>query len=99
MNAREREALRAIQDCVLGGRYLVLGHFARRMDRRGLFWSDIQAVIDSALAVHNDGFDRFGRPKWRVRGVTTDRLDLEIVCALDRDERGNLTVFITAYWH
>jgi len=30
-------------------------------------------------------------------GRTTDRLDMEILCVLDHDEEGNLTVFVTAY--
>jgi hypothetical protein len=98
MDAKARKALRTIQDCVASGRYIVLAHFVQRMDVRGLFWPDIQAVIDSAQVVRDDGPDRLRRVKWRVRGRTTDRLDLEIVCALDRDQRGNLTVFITAYW-
>ena len=98
MDAKTRKALRTIRDCMASGRYRVLEHFVERMDVRGLFWPDIQAVIGSAQAVQDDGQDTFGRAKWRLRGRTTDRLDLEIVCAIDRDQRGNLTVFITAYW-
>ena len=98
MNALARKALRTIHGCVADGRYRLLEHFVQRMDDRGLFWPDIQAVLNSALAVEDDGPDTFGRDKWRVRGQTTDRLDLEIVCVLDRDESGNLAVFITAYW-
>ena len=98
MDAKARTALRTVQDCLASGRYRVLVHFLQRMDVRGLFWPDIQAVVDSAQVVQDDGPDEFGRPKWRLRGRTTDRLELEIVCALDRDERGELTVFITAYW-
>ena len=56
-------------------------------------------MIDSPVGVQNDGIDRFGRAKWRVSGRATDGLDLEVVCVLDRDELGNLVVFITAYWH
>jgi hypothetical protein len=98
MNATARKALRVIQECVDSGRYRVLSHFVGQMDLRGLFWADVQAVIDSPQALRDDGQDRFGRPKWRVCGQTTDGMDGEIVCALDRDELGNLTVFITAYW-
>jgi hypothetical protein len=98
MDALASKALRAIRGCVSDGRYRVLAHFAHRMDLRGVFWADIQAVIDSAESVEDDGPDRFGRPKWRVRGRTTDRMDLGIVCVLDRDERGPVAVFITAYW-
>jgi hypothetical protein len=98
MDARDKNALRTIQDCLATGRYRVLEHFLRRMDLRGLFWGDVQAAVDSAQDVQYGGLDRFGRPKWRVRGRTTDRLNLEIVCVLDRDDLGNVTVFITAYW-
>jgi hypothetical protein len=98
MDAKARKALQAIQDCVASGRYRVLEHFVQRMDLRGLFWPDIQAVIDSAQLVQSDGLDRVGRAKWRLRGRTTSRLAVEIVCAMDHDEHGNLTVLITAYW-
>ena len=83
---------------MLAGQYRVLAHFVHGMDLRGLFWPDIQAVADSPRMVKDGGPDRFGRAKWRLSGRTTDGLDLEIVCVLDRDERGNLVVFITAYW-
>lgn len=98
MDAAARKALRTIQGCVAAGRYRLLAHFVQRMDERGLFWPDVQAVLDSAQAVEDDGADDYGRDKWRVRGQTTDRLDLEVVCVLDRDETGKLAVFITAYW-
>jgi len=98
MEAQARNALRAIQDCLAADRYQVAVHFVRRMDMRGLFWPDVEAVIDSPASVHNDGSDRFGRAKWRVAGLATDGLELEVVCVLDRDELGNLAVFITAYW-
>lgn len=99
MKAAARKALEKIQDCVSAGRYRLLSHFVQRMEDRGLFWADIQAVLDLAQAVEDDGLDKFGRPKWRVRGTTTDRLNLEIVCVLGRDERGQLAVVITAYWN
>ena len=99
MDARAKRALRTIRDCVAAGRYLVLAHFIKRMDSRGLFWPDVQSVIDSSEAVEDMGLDKDGRPKWRLRGRATDGLELEIACVLDRDEHGNLTVFITAYWN
>ena len=68
-----------------------------RFNRVGMPVSAL-VVIDSARTVRDDGTDRFARAKWRLGGQTTDGLDLEIVCALDRDEQGNLVVFITAYW-
>lgn len=99
MDPPARRALRIIQACLHAGRYRVLAHFVHRMDLRGLFWADIQAVIDSPQDGVDDGLDRFGRPKWRIRGRTTDHLDMEILCVLDHDEEGNLTVFVTAYWN
>lgn len=98
MDATASKALRAIQESVASGRYQVLAHFVQRMDRRGLFWVDIQAVIDSPGLIQANGMDEWGRPKWILQGRTTGRLALGIVCALDRDQRGNLIVFITAYW-
>ena len=76
----------------------MLEHFIQRMGSRGLFWPDVQSVIHSPKAVEDMTLDRYGRPKWCVRGHATDGLELGIVCVLDRDEQGNLTVFITAYW-
>jgi hypothetical protein len=84
--------------CVRRGRYRVLRHLIERMDRRGLFWGDVEAVIDAPSDVVDGGLDDFGRSKWRICGQTTDRMDLEVVCVLDRDERGHLTIFITAFW-
>ena len=98
MDAKARRALGMIQDCLAAGRYRVLAHFVERMDDRGLFWADIQAVIDSAQKVGADGTDRAGRAKWRIRGRTTGRLAVEVVCVIDQDRHGHLTVFITAYW-
>ena len=98
MKAKARKALGVIRDCVDAGRYLVLKHFTRQMDRRGLFRPDIQAAICSPSDVRDDGADRFARPRWIVRGKATDGLEIGIVCVLDVDDRGVVTVFITAYW-
>lgn len=97
MDARARRALDTIRGCVAAGRYLVLRHFAERMDQRGFFWADVLAVLDSPAAVRDDGRDRFGRPKWIVAGRTADGLTIELVCAIDTDARGRRTVFITIY--
>lgn len=97
MNRQARRALATIQDCVASGRYRVLAHFVRRMDQRCLFWPDVQAVVDSPHDVKDDGLDDYDRPKWILRGRATSGLELEIVCALDVDDRGAATVFITAY--
>jgi hypothetical protein len=79
------------------GRIVVLRHFVERMDQRGLFWPDIEALINAPVSMRAAGDDDYGRPKWIVRGPATDGREIEIVCALDRDERGEWTVFITAY--
>ncbi len=97
MDAKARKALGVIQKCVAAKRYIVLPHFVQRMDRRGFFWADVLAVIDGPGDVRFDGHDRFDRPKWIVSGETIDGLDVELVCAIDRDDRGNVTVFITIY--
>ncbi|MCH7884413.1 MAG: DUF4258 domain-containing protein [Planctomycetes bacterium] len=97
MDAKARKALGVIQECVAAKRYIVLPHFVQRMDRRGFFWADVLAVIDSPGDVRHDGRDRFDRPKWIVSGETIDGLGVELVCTIDRDDRGNLTVFITIY--
>lgn len=97
MDAKARKALNLIQECVAAKRYVVLTYFAKRMDLRGFFWADVLAVINDPGDVRFDGHDRFDRPKWIVSGETLDGLDVELVCAIDRDERGNVTVFITIY--
>jgi hypothetical protein len=98
MSRKARKALADIRKCVATGRWRVLVHFTRRMDERGLFWPDILAVLASPAAVVDEGADEFGRPKWKVAGRTTDGLKLEIVCVLDTDAAGCVTVFITVYW-
>lgn len=98
MNPKARRALATIRACVHESRYRVLRHFAERMDCRGFFWGDVLGVIDDPSGVRFDGLDRFGRPKWIIAGDTTDGLMVELVCALDRDDRGRVVVFITVYW-
>ena len=97
MNAAARRALTVIRDCVTAERYVLLPHFTRRMDERGFFWADLLAVIDSPRSVRDGGRDRYGRPKWIVAGKAADDLEIELVCAIDTDDRGRLTVFITIY--
>jgi hypothetical protein len=97
MDAKARRALTVIRDCVAAERYVLLPHFTRRMDERGFFWPDVLAVVDSPGRVVDDGRDRLGRPKWIVAGRTADDLEIELVCAIDTDDRGRLTVFITIY--
>jgi len=98
MSSKARRALADIRRCVATGRWRALLHFTRRMDERGLFWPDVLAVLASPAAVEYEGEDDFGRPKWKVAGRATDGLELEIVCVLDTDAAGRITVFITIYW-
>lgn len=97
MDARARKALRIIRDCVADDRVQVLPHFTQRMDARGFCWPDILTVLDSPTGVRDDGRDRYDRPKWIVAGATADGIAVEFVCAIDTDDLGRFTVFITIY--
>jgi len=97
MDAKGRKALSTIRRCVAARRYRLLAHFTERMDERGLFWPDVLAILDDPTDVHSDGVDRWDRPKWIVTGESACGHNLELVCVLDRDERGHITVFITIY--
>lgn len=97
MDAKARKALGIIRDCVAEDRFEVLSHFTLRMNERGFFWGDVLAVLDSPTTVRDDGRDRYDRPKWIVGGSTADGLAIEMVCAIDTDDRGRVTVFITVY--
>lgn len=67
------------------------------MDERGLFWPDVLAILDAPTDVRDGGPEQWGRAKWIVAGQSAGGDTLELVCVLDTDERGNLTVFITIY--
>ncbi|NOT02638.1 MAG: DUF4258 domain-containing protein [Phycisphaerales bacterium] len=97
MDAKARRARDVIRDCVFDGRYLVLPHFRQRLAERGLVWPDVMAVIDEPTAVRGDGRDAWDRPRWIVHGTAADGLPVEIVCVLDTDDLGRLTVFVTLY--
>jgi hypothetical protein len=97
MDAPGRRALSAIRRCIEAGHFTVLRHFTRRMDQRGLVWPDVLAAIDRPGDVRGAGRDRFNRPKWIVTGDAPDGLPIELVCVLDVNERGDMTVFITIY--
>lgn len=97
MDAKARKALNVIRDCVAAKRYIVSEHFTQRMDERGFFWPDVLAVLDQPGKVRDDGHDRYGLPKWIIAGDTPDGVALAMVCAIETDERGRSTVFITIY--
>jgi len=91
-------ALALIQQSVATEQYEATAHFQQRMAERGLFWGDVLAVIEEPDKITADGDDDYGRPKFKLAGETLGGLDVEIVAALDYDEQGNATVFITLYW-
>jgi hypothetical protein len=97
MRVAARQALKIIRDCVDSDRFVLLPHFVQRMEQRGLFLPDVLAVLEVPSGVRYGGLDKWERPKWLIRGTTADALALEIVCVLDRDDRGQTTVFITIY--
>jgi len=97
MDAKACRALRTIRRCVEAGRYRLVLHFMQRMDERGLFWPDVAAVLDKPTDVRDGGPEHWGRPKWIVTGRSAAGDELELVCVLDKDDRGKLVVFITLY--
>jgi hypothetical protein len=97
VDSKARKAWSIIRRCVEQGRYRVLKHFTQRMDERGLVWLDVLGVLDDPAGVRPGGPEEFGRPKWIINGTARDGLEVEIVCVLDHDEQGRLTVFITIY--
>lgn len=97
MDAKARQALHSIQECLSSDRFVLLPHFVQRMAQRGLFWPDVLSIVDKPTHVIQAGIDRFGRPKWIVGGKAADALHFELICAFDEDPQGKLTVLITAY--
>ena len=91
-----RRAIIAIRDCIEKDRYALTVHFSQRMHERGLFWPDVQAVVDAPDDVRSQGTDVYDRPKWIIRGIAALDEDIEIVCALETNESG--AEFITLYW-
>jgi hypothetical protein len=96
VNADARRAIAVIRRCVESGRYAISDHFAIRLEQRGLFWPDVQAVIDIPKHVRSQGRDDYDRPKWLIRGVAANDADISIVCAIEVDE--SETEFITLFW-
>jgi hypothetical protein len=66
------------------------------MQQRGLFWPDVEAVIDASTDVRAHGMDRYDRPKWSIRGDAAYGGEIKIICAIELDELQ--TEFITLYW-
>jgi hypothetical protein len=98
MNASAQAALVAVRESLRAGRYRMTPHFRQRLAERGILWVDILSVFDAPTTVRDGGDDDYGRPKWNIAGRAADGLPVEVVCALDRDERGRWTVLITVYF-
>jgi hypothetical protein len=96
VTAEARRAIAVIRECIQEDRYALTVHFSRRMQERGLFWPDVQAVIDNPDDVRSQGMDYYNRPKWIISGENTVAGEIVIVCAIEIDETE--TEFITLYW-
>lgn len=91
-----RRAIAIIRECVEGDRFSLAIHFSERMQQRGLFWTDVEAVLFEPTSIRAQAIDRYGRPKWLIRGEAATGDEIEIVCAIEVDE--SETEFITLYW-
>jgi Domain of unknown function (DUF4258) len=98
MNTNAKRALSTIRRCIKAERFRLSEHFTKRMDERGMLWADVLAAMDLPARVEADGFDDAARSRWIVHGPAADGSAIGIVCAIGRDERGELTVFITLFW-
>jgi len=75
----------------------MLPHFRQRLAERGLIWVDVLTVLESPTGVRGGKLDPFGRPKWLVAGSAISGEPVEVVCVLDTNAYGDVTVFITVY--
>lgn len=98
MNAVARGALSTIRQCLAADRIRLTRHFRVRLAERGAFWTDVASVIDAPRSVKGDGVDESGRSRWVISGKAADGTAMGLVCAIGRDDAGELTVFITAFW-
>lgn len=73
-------------------------HFRVRLTERGVLWADVLALFDEPSEARADGVDDEGRARWIVRGASADGTMMGVVCAIGRDESGELTIFVTAFW-
>lgn len=98
MSTDARNALRTIRRCLADGRYRLTRHFWVRLAERGAFWADVAAVIDAPASAKADGLDEAGRSRWIVSGKAADGAAMGLVCAIGRDDAGEMTVFVTGFW-
>lgn len=98
MTPAARQALNTIWRCVKAERIILLRHSAERMEERDVFWSDVLAMIDKPADVRDDGFDDWARPRCIITGEAAGGSPLDMVCVIGRNEKGQVTVFVTLYW-
>jgi hypothetical protein len=102
VTSEARRTLALIRECIEEERFALTEHFYQRMENRGLFWPDVQAVIDSPSDVRSQGMDDHNRPKWIIAGQAALGGEIEIVCAIETRKVGGKnssdTEFITIYW-
>jgi uncharacterized DUF497 family protein len=98
MDKHVRQALSTIRRCVAADRIRLTMHFRVRLTERGVLWADVLAVVDDPTDARGDGTDDAGRSRWIVSGRAADGTAMGLVCAIGRDDAGELTVFITAFW-
>lgn len=98
MNTDARRALSTIRRCIAAERVVLTRHFRVRLAERGVLWVDVLTVVEAPSNARGDGFDDAGRSRWIVNGRAADGTVMGLVCAIGRDESGELTVFVTAFW-
>lgn len=98
MDKASAQAVSTIRRCIARDRVRLTMHFRVRLTERGVLWADVLTLFDEPLRVKSDGIDDEGRPRWIVHGASADRAAMTVVCAIGRDQSGELTVFVTAFW-
>lgn len=98
MDKNARQALSTIGRCLEADRIRLTLHFRVRLAERGVLWPDVLTLFDKPAKVEADGYDDAGRARWIIGGKAADGEAMSLVCAIGRDDAGELTVFITAFW-
>jgi hypothetical protein len=91
-----RRTLETIRECIEADRYALTEHFTKRMQKRALFWPDVEALFDDPAEVRSQGMDKCNRPKWAISGEAADGGEIEVICAIESSDDG--PEFITIYW-
>ncbi|NGX49591.1 MAG: hypothetical protein K940chlam5_01190 [Candidatus Anoxychlamydiales bacterium] len=89
--------LRAIQDCIISGRYRDTMHAIKRQKQRNIILPEILHVLKQGR--HEKGKDRFdeGFNSWNyaIRGWTLDGLDLRVIVSFEMETH---LLIITAFY-